>query len=472
MIDIDWGSILDSIPPNSEEAIVSEKFVRPLIESLGFSSEEWRPQFQTDAGPVDFAARKNDGDNYFLNSKENPDLLIEVKGQARTNKTGIISKINLAENTPQYKEAKDQIKRYLLAPKCKKAQWGIITNSIHIQLFRRHGNVVIPATPSELIKKDNIIQIITKIKNLIDHPPQALTICLYNDKGGVGKTTTTINLASILRTFKKNVLVVDFDGQQRDLTDSLDLKESAVTLSECLINEKIDTHKAIQPFIWKDKKGRKFKIFDVIPSDRDLVNFTDQNKLAQVEEQSARLKNLLKTFLNEYDYILIDSPPGWTFFSQSCVFAADVVLIPTKHDNFSSLKNAAKVIKELIPEVQKERLKIYGEPLPVPLPIFFNEHDVSSASIARTHHEIKQLITIKEEKGKKGEKIEKLIDDPDLRPYYYPKDKNGDYDRYIFSIPAYKVVASSAFIRSPAVLINQNARKCYEELAKEYFLYE
>ncbi|MEH1906469.1 MAG: ParA family protein, partial [Nostoc sp.] len=56
--------------------------------------------------------------------------------------------------------------RYLLASKCNTSQWGIITNSVHIQLFRRHGKVVFPATPTILIKKDNINAIVSHLKHL------------------------------------------------------------------------------------------------------------------------------------------------------------------------------------------------------------------------------------------------------------------------------------------------------------------
>jgi hypothetical protein len=109
MVNFDWVSILEAIPANAEEPIVSEKFVKPLMESLGFSGEEWRPEFQTGSGSVDFATRKNSGDDDFLISKENPYLLIEVKGQAITSNTGTISKINLTEGSPQYKSTKEQI---------------------------------------------------------------------------------------------------------------------------------------------------------------------------------------------------------------------------------------------------------------------------------------------------------------------------------------------------------------------------
>ena len=462
MTNFDWVSILEAIPQNAEEAIVKEKFVKPLIGALGFSSEEWRPEFSTDTGAVDFAARKNNDADNFLNSKVNPYLLIEVKGQANTNKTGAI-KINLAEGTPQYKSTKEQIERYLLSPNCKTAQWGIITNSNHIQLFRRHGKVVIPVTASEFITKDNITSVIARIKKIIDSPPRALTVCLYNDKGGVGKTTTTINLASVLWKQKKKVLVVDFDGHQRDLSDALGFQDSGVSFSECFISDKIDIREAVKPFILKDKSGREVKLFDVIPSDKALEKITDKEKQAEIIDKSTRLRNLLQAFINEYDYILIDSPPGWGFSSKSCVFAADVVLIPTNHEDFGSIKNVPKVIKELIKEAQIIKRGKYREPLPIPLPIFFNKHDPTSATITRTHLEIKRLITIQGDKP---------FYDPELLPYYYPKAKKGDMNTDIFYVPAYKIVSSAAFSRIPAAMGNKTAFEYYLALAKEYFLYE
>jgi cellulose biosynthesis protein BcsQ len=330
-------------------------------------------------------------------------------------------------------------------------------------LFRRHGNVVIPATPSELIRKDNITPIIARIKHLIDNPPKALTVCLFNDKGGVGKTTTTINLAAVLWKQKKKVLVVDFDGHQRDLSDALGFKDGGVTFSECFTSNKVDIREAVQSFILKDKAGREVKLFDVIPSDKTLEKITDRAKMAEIVDKSARLRNLLQAFINEYDYILIDSPPGWTFFSQSCVFAADVILMPTNHEDFGSIKNVPKVIKELIKEAQIAKREKYGEPLPVPLPIFFNRHDPTSASITRTHLEIERLITIQGDNP---------FYDPDLLPYYYPKAKRGDMKTDIFSVPAYKIVASAAFSGIPAAIRNKNAFEYYLALAKEYFLYE
>jgi cellulose biosynthesis protein BcsQ len=455
MTTINWDQVLDSIPQNAKESDVEDRFVKPLLEVLGFSFYESVRQFNTGNGIVDFAARNNYQDDNFSVSKINPYLLIEVKG--RVSGRAII---NLAEGTPKYKEAKKQITDYLLGWKCRKSQWGIVTNSTDIQVFRKHGKIVIPATDCMRINKNNMIEIITKIKNLLESPPKALTVCIYNDKGGVGKTTTTINLAAILRQQQKKVLVVDFDPQQGDLTDSLGLGEGKVKLSDCLIDSRLNIKETIQPFNLKNKEGKLVKVFDLIPSDSGLSKFMGYEYEARIEKGSARLRDLLKVFVFEYDYILVDVPTNWTFFSKSCVVASDVILMPTEHNNFASLKNAAKVIKQFLPEVKKLR----HDGGPIALPIFFNKHKETEPSKKRALSEIKAILTVK-----KGDDD---VLDPDLLPYYWPKATKSELDKTIFAIPEYEVVSSAAFSRRPAVFQHKKAAEYYLKLAKEYFLYE
>lgn len=464
MLLVDWSNILDNILPNeSNEALISSQFAQPFIKALGFSEQEQVPQFATGSGPVDFAVRKNgtnDSSGIFSSSKDNPYLLIEIKARATSNG----ARINLAEGTPQYKAVREQLKRYLLAPNCKTAQWGIITNSIHIQLFRRHGKVVIPATQNFLIKKENINEIVSEIKKLINNPPKALTVCIYNDKGGVGKTTTAINLAAILAKQQKRVLLVDFDPQQGDLTECLGLQEGKVKLSDCLIDRALDIRGTIQQFKLKLKPNKDVKIFDVIPFDSGLAKFMEYEEQAKIQKRSGRLRDLLSNLINEYDYILIDAPTNWTFFSQSCVAASDAVLIPTKHNNCRSLKNSAKVIQQFIPEVKKQR----NNGGPIALPIFFNEHKQTESTINRAITEIKEILTLKVG--------EKTTLNTELLPYYWPKSTKGAIDTKIFSIPEYEIIASAAFTANgakiPAALRYKTAAEHYYRLAKEYFLYE
>lgn len=448
-----WSDILDNIlPDESTEEVISNQFVKPLLDFLGFSDKEWRPEFKTGdaANRVDFAARKNTSSDIFFASQKNPYLLIEVK--ARATKAG--AKINLLEGTPQYLATREQITKYLLAPNCQTAQWGILTNSTHIQLFRRHGKVVIPATPSLLIKRDNISNIVTHIKQLIDNPPKALTICVYNNKGGVGKTTTTVNLAATLARQAKQVLVVDFDPQQGDLTNSLGLKLTSVSFYDCMIDTSLNVQNTIVPFSVKYKNGQQVK-FDVIPSDPSWGKYTDNELESKIEKRAARLRDLLKAFINKYDYILIDCPTSWMFFSQSSVYAADAVLIPTNHNNLASLNNAAKVIKEFLPKVKAAR-KDGG---PVALPIFFNGQKITPPQIATANTEIEAII--------KQEITESKFN---LLPYFWSKAKPGNVDKTIFSLPGYAVVTTAAFARVPAAFKDATAAKYYLGLAKEYFL--
>lgn len=452
MTTINWGQVLDSIPENAIEAIVNSQFVSVLIEALGFTKNDQFPQFPTGQGAqkVDFAARKNTESEKFLFSPVAPYLLVEGKGRAIA--TG--AKINLAEGTPKYNESREQIKRYLLSPKCQTAQWGIITNGIHIQLFRRHGKVVIPATACTLINKSNISATVQHLKSLIDNPPQALTVCIYNNKGGVGKTTTTLNLASILRKEKKKVLVVDFDSQ-RDLTRTLGLDVGAITLSDCLTDTKADVNKTVVHFTHIDKPGKIIHFFDVIPSSEDMEDFTDQ-RLAEskVQKGAKRLRDILKPFVFKYDYILIDCPTQWLFFSQSSVYASDVVLIPTKHNGLASLHNAARVITQFIPEIKKVR----ADGGPIALPIFFNGEKLTDPALQTANQEIGKIIN----QAKK--------DGFDLLPYYWPKSTSGKDIKTIFSIPSYASVANAAFSHIPAVFLNKIALEHYSGLIKEYFL--
>ncbi len=438
---------LQKLPPQAPEPIISGNFIPALLQALGFNSDEYYPQFSTGNGNdrVDFAARRNHGKDSFLASRSNPYLLIEVKGQAT--QAGV--QINLSEGTAQYNGTKSQIERYILSPNCSTVQWGIITNATHIQLFRRHGKAIIPATPARFIKPDNIDEIAHEIKHNLDNPPRALSVCIYNNKGGVGKTTTVINLAAILRKEHKKVLLVDFDAQS-DTTNSLGVVPKPVTFSQCLVDVSLDVKEAITPFSVANK-GKEIHLFDVLPCDLGMEAFTDSNYAAQIQRKVARLRDILKPFVYEYDYILIDCPTQWLFFSQSGVYASDVVLIPTKHNGKTSLSHAATVIERFIPEIKEQR----GNGGPIALPIFFNGEKITDPQLKLAQAEIESITRDKKH----------------LDSYFYPKSKPGNVDKTIFCIPAFSTVASAAFSHLPAVFTNSTIAEHYRGLAKEYFLY-
>ncbi|MCZ8240446.1 MAG: AAA family ATPase [Microcystis sp. LE19-131.1A] len=431
-------SYLEDLPQDAREAIVSTNFARYLISYLGFSTTEIIPSYDTGGGGItDFATRRNLANDIFLQTKSNPFLLIELKGRD----------INLTENSPSYKATVNQLKRQLLGTKCQAAQWGIITNGSHIQLFRKHGKIIFPATTCIELTPDNIDNTIALIKTKIDNTPKALTVTVYNNKGGVGKTTTTVNLAAILAFLGKKVLVLDFDFNQRDLTSSLlNINPEDGLLEKALTDRNIDLRSVIRPYIFKNTKLQI--TFDVVPADNKISGLTESDFHPEMTVSTLHKKLDLARY--EYDYIFIDAAPNWRFTSRLAVYAADVVLLPTKHNNSFSLNNAAIAIKKFLPQMQN--LKKDGTP--IALPIFFNGEKITQPQLQLAQKEINQI----------------LKNDKNLVHYFYPRYTNAKKDLHIHHLPEYAIIASAAFARVPAVYKNRSAHEYYKDLAKEYFL--
>ena len=443
---------LQDLPESAEEEIVDKNFVDlSFFQALGFNNQERIPGFKTGRGydAVDYALRKNIQDNNFLHTKSNPFVLVELKGRD----------INLEYGKGNYKKTVAQLKRYLLAPKCKSAQWGIITNSKHIQLFRKHGKTIFSVTTCLEITIDNIGEITNYIKEKIEQTDKALTVAIYNKKGGVGKTTTVINLAATLTRYKKKVLVVDFDPSQRDLTDSLDAKVGNYKLGECLKDKKNrdNLKQAVYTHTTNFKRGVSLS-FDIIPVDDEFSAMSEDEIRHEISPIS--LRNKLALLKAKYDYILIDAPPNWRFHSISAINAADVVLIPTKHNDISSLKNAGITIAKHIPEIQENRqAKSKGlEWGAIALPIFFNGGRITAPARVNAKNAIAEII----KKVKSSNKF-------DLLPYFFPQYKPGQNTK-IFELPNNAYIANCGFQRTPAVYRYKVAHDYYSLLAKEYFL--
>jgi len=429
---------LQHLPQDASEAIVSTNFAPYLISYLGFSTTERIPEYDTVGGGItDFATRRNLENDIFLQTKSNPFLLIELKGRD----------INLTENSPSYKATVNQLKRQLLGNNCQAAQWGIITNGSHIQLFRKHGKIIFPATTCIELTPENIDDTIALIKTKIDNTPKALTVTVYNNKGGVGKTTTTVNLAAILALLGKKVLVLDFDFNQGDLTRSLlNMKPEDGLLEKALTDRNIELKSVIRPYIFKNSKRQI--TFDVVPTEPKMAEYSEFEYNAKMKISTLHRKLDLARY--EYDYIFIDAAPNWRFTSKLAVYAADVVLLPTKHNNSFSLNNAATAIKEFLPQMQKSK----KDGTPIALPIFFNGEKITQPQLQLAQKEINQI----------------LKNDKTLVHYFYPKYTPASKNSHIHHLPEYAIIASAAFECVPAVYKNRSAYDYYKDLAKEYFL--
>lgn len=163
---------------------------------------------------------------------------------------------------------------------------------------------------------------------------------MANQKGGVGKTTTTINLAASLATLEKEVLVVDADPQANASSGlGIDIKGVECTVYECLVDNRNPQEAIVHT---------QMERLSVMPSHIDLVGA--ELELMNMENRETVMKRLLGKLKDKYDYILIDCSPSLGLITVNSLTAADSVIIPVQCEYFalegiSKLLNTIRIIK-------------------------------------------------------------------------------------------------------------------------------
>lgn len=188
----------------------------------------------------------------------------------------------------------------------------------------------------------------------------AYIFCIANQKGGVGKTTTTINLAAALAAIGQRVLMIDLDPQgNATMGSGVDKRQLQHSIYDVLLGEASIAQSRITS-VWGEAAAKPgMATYHVLGANRDLAGA--EVELVNLENREKRLKNAIAEVVNDYDIVLIDCPPSLSLLTLNGLCAAHGVIVPMQCEYFAleGLTDLVNTIKQVHANLNKE-LKIIG----------------------------------------------------------------------------------------------------------------
>ena len=203
----------------------------------------------------------------------------------------------------------------------------------------------------------------------------AKVICVTNQKGGVGKTTTAVNLSYYLAKDKKRTLLIDFDPQG-NATSGLGIDKNDQKLGVTMTEVLLGTAELAQAI-----RHTKYKNYDLAPATPELANA--EVEITGMQRKFVRLRDAIRTIESNYDYIIIDSPPSLSLLTVNGMIASNYLLLPVQTE-FYALEGVAQLLEsmKLVMRQANPNLRLLG--------VLATMYDKRTSLSAQVYDEIKK----------------------------------------------------------------------------------
>ncbi len=349
----------------NESEVESKLIVQYLLPQLGYTPDTWHQEVAIGSIRLDFLAFAAQVIPFVLDANSPLSVVMEAKHP----------KQNLNNHVPR-------LRHYLTSLN---VRYGLLTNGKEIRIYQKLQTdiqLIFQCSGKEvetnlenikgLIGRENL-----KEEQLINKPEVQITennlnfeikrqhsmktIAIYHNKGGVGKTTVAVNLAAALRKKGKNVLLVDIDSQANTTFATGLIKfqfEEDDNLRELNVYHLLESGDFnFIPEVVRTSDYFNNPEIDVIPSHITLIEY--QDKLNKILASRSRLVTKLKKVENNYDIVIIDTPPSRDLYAEVALIATDYLIIPSDLKPFAN--QGLPTVKNFVNQINESR-EMMGKP--------------------------------------------------------------------------------------------------------------